>query len=185
MFNLMRFWDRARAVVDRMRGVGNRLPLHGKFFVEHYDANGVLKGKYEVPNGITDEGIHYLENTGFRAVAQITTWYIGIIDNASFTAVADADTMASHAGWIESTAYTNSPDNRATWSPGAAASRQITNGTTADFSINATVTLKGIFITSVNTKGGTTGTLWSTALFGSNVNVVNGDTLKITYTLAG
>jgi hypothetical protein len=43
--------------------------------------------------------------------------------------------------------------------------------------------LKGIFVTSSNTKNGTTGTLWSTAAFASTVDVSNGDSLKITYTV--
>jgi hypothetical protein len=34
--------------------------------------------------------------------------------------------------------------------------------------------VKGIFIVTNNTKGGTTGTLWSTALFSADVPVANG-----------
>jgi hypothetical protein len=49
--------------------------------------------------------------------------------------------------------------------------------------MNASGTVKGIFITSNNTKSGTSGKLWSTALFSADVPVVNGDQLKITYTL--
>jgi hypothetical protein len=113
----------------------------------------------------------------------VTTWYIGLVENAGFSAFANADTMASHAGWAESSAYTEA--NRPTWTAGAAASRQITNAATVDFSINASVTIKGLFIASNNTKGGTTGTLWSTAAFGSRVALNNGDTLKVTYTLSG
>lgn len=183
MFEPLRMSDRAHGTVDRARGPQNKFPLVGKFIVEHYDANGKLKGTYECPNGIVDAGIHHILETEFRSGAQITTWYIGLVDNSGFSAFANGDTMASHAGWSESSDYDEA--NRPTWSPGAAASRQITNGTTVDFTINATKTIKGIFITSNNTKGGTTGTLWSTAAFGSTVSVVDNDVLKVTYTLSG
>jgi len=183
MFDPLGMSDRAHASVDRARGLDHDLRAAGKFIIEHRDAQGNLKGKYELPNGIVDVGIHHLLDSGFRATAQITAWYIGLIDNAGFTALANGDTMSSHTGWAESTAYSNA--NRVQWSPIAAATRLITNTTTSDFNINAAATLKGIFITSNNTKGGTTGTLWSTAAFGSNVTVANGDTLKITYTLSG
>lgn len=155
----------------------------GTVKIEHFNKHGEYVGTYEFPNGIVDVGLNHILNTQFDAGSQVTTWYIGLIDNASFTALAAADTMSSHAGWIEATAYDEA--TRVTWSTGVASGRSITNGTTADFSMNATATIKGIFITSNNTKGGTTGTLWSTAAFASNVSVSNGDSLKITYTVSG
>lgn len=157
--------------------------LRGRFQIQHFNKAGELIGTYDIPNGIVDEGINHLLDVGFHAASQITTWYIGLVDNAGFSAFANGDTMASHAGWAESTAYSEA--TRPEWTEDAPASRSITNSTTVDFSINASVTLKGIFITSDNTKGGTTGTLWSSAAFASNVTANNGDTLKITYTLSG
>jgi len=159
------------------------MPVRGKFFLEHFNKADELLGRYEIPNGIVDVGMNYLLETGFHGGTAVTTWYIGLIDNDGFSALAAADTMASHAGWSESSAYSNA--NRPTWSVGAAATRAVTNSSTVDFNINATATIKGIFITSNNTKGGTTGTLWSTAAFASNVGVSSGDVLKVTYTVSG
>ncbi len=160
-----------------------KMGMKGRFYIEHFDVNGKLKGKYEVPNGIVDVGMNHILDTQFHNTAAVSTWYIGLVDNAAFSAFANADTMAAHAGWAESIAYTEA--NRIEWAEDAAAARAITNSTTSDFSINATVTLKGIFITSDNSKSGTAGVLWSTAAFASNVSAVNGDTLKITYTVSG
>jgi hypothetical protein len=158
--------------------------LTGRFVVEHRDVEGTLKGVYEFPNGIVDEGINSLLDVGFHGETQIGTWYIGLVDNSGWSAFADADTLSSHAGWAESTSYTEA--NRVTWNEGAAATRAITNATTADFSINATGNLKGIFVSSNNVKStGNTGTLWSTAAFSSVVATANGDTLKVTYTISG
>jgi len=157
--------------------------LKGRFQIEHRNEAGELVGKYDFPNGIVDVGLNHILETEFNGGTPITTWYMALIDNGSFSALANADTMSSHAGWIENDDYTQA--TRPEWTAGTAATRAITNASTVDFSINATVTLKGIFITSVSTKNGTTGTLWSTAAFSANVSAVNGDTLKVTYTVSG
>jgi hypothetical protein len=159
-----------------------KLAMRGRFLVEHL-RDGQVIGQYSAPNGIVDVGLNHILETQFRSGTQVTSWFIGLIDNSGFSALSNSDTMSSHSGWSESTAYSNA--NRPQWTPGAASGRQITNSTTVDFSINATATIKGIFVTSSNVKGGTSGTLWATAAFGANVPVQNGDTLKITYTVSG
>lgn len=159
-----------------------RCSIRGFFLIEHRDKNGKLLGIYRVPNGIVDVGANHLLETEFHAGSQATTWYIGLVDNAGYTGWAVGDTMSSHAGWTEATGYSGA--NRPQWTCGAAASRQITNATTVDFAITGSATLKGIFITTGQVKGATTGTLWSVALFSSTVAVNNGDTLKVTYTIS-
>ena len=162
----------------------NRMNMKGAFKIEHRGVDGELKGVYDFPNGIVDEGLDSILDVQFHAASQITTWYIGLVDNSGWTAFADADTLASHAGWSESTNYSEA--NRVEWEEDAASSRSITNSTTADFSVNANGNMKGIFVSSNNVKStGNTGTLWSTAAFSSVVAVTNGDTLKVTYTVSG
>jgi len=167
--------------------VEQKVGLHGRFSVQCIDKNGVEKWSEDFNNGITDEGIAYLLDLGFHGDNDdITTWYCGLIDNLSFSALDAGDTAAQIGGsngWSELTAYTEA--NRVEWTEGATAARVMTNSTPMDFSMNATNTVKGIFIVSSNTKSGTTGTLWSTAAFSSNASVENGDTLKVTYTING
>jgi hypothetical protein len=134
----------------------------------------------EFMNGITDQGIHYLLEAGFRSGTAITAWYAGLIDNAGFTGVDASDVMSSHTGWTENQNYDESV--RQTLSFGAAASRAITAA--VSFTMNATVTIEGIFVPSVNTKGATTGTLWSTALFTTAPALVSGNVLTANYTLS-
>lgn len=161
-----------------------QLKLKGHFVIEHRDRDDNLKAVYEFPNGIVDEGLNHILDTQFNGGSQVTTWYVGLVDNSGWTAFADADTLSSHSGWAESTNYTES--NRVTWPSDAAASRSISNAVTANFSVNATGNLKGIFVSSNNVKStGNTGTLWSTAAFSSVVATSNGDTLKVTYTISG
>jgi len=135
----------------------------------------------DFPNGITDVGIHYaldrLTDVGSPAAV---TWYAGLIDNASFTGVAAADTSASHSGWIENQDFSESV--RQTLGFSAAAARTISDS--VSFSINATVTIQGLFVISESTKGGTTGTLFSTALFSSPPVLVSSNTLTANYALS-
>lgn len=164
--------------------MNDTMQMKGAFKIEHRGADGELKGTYDFPNGIVDEGLNHILDTQFHATSQVTTWYIGLVDNSGWTAFADADVLSSHAGWAELTDYTEA--NRVTWAEDAAATRSITNTTTADFSINVNNNVKGVFVSSNNVKStGNTGTLWSTAAFSSVVVVQNGDTLKVTYTVSG
>jgi hypothetical protein len=158
----------------------HQLPLRGAYYIEHRNSDGKLIGLYRVPNGIVDVGMNDLLDVHFGASSQHTAWYIGLIDNSGYTGVSNSDTLASHTGWTEATPYSG---NRVAWSVGSASSRSISNSSTADFSITSSATLKGIFVT--DQASGTTGILWSTALFSSTVSVQNGDTLKITYTVSG
>jgi len=159
-----------------------RLPLKGKFQIQHFNKAGELVGNYDVPNGIVDIGINTLLDVMFDSGSQITTWYIGLINNAGTPTLSNSDTMGSHV-WTESQDY--AAGTRPEWTAGEPSSRTITNAAPVDFAIDDTVTLKGIFIVSNNTKGGTTGILWSTAQFATLVTANNGDTLKVTYTVSG
>jgi len=153
----------------------------GLFSVDHMRA-GELLARYEFPNGVTTVGKNHALDVVFGGTTQVSEWYIGMINGSGFTSVSATDTMSSHAGWTEFTSYSNA--TRLAWTDSPTSSGSKTSASTADFTYNATGTLKGIFIASDNTKGGTTGTLWATALFSSDIGVVNTDILKITYTVA-
>lgn len=166
-----------------MKDLKNRIDFKNPIKVQCFDKDGNLKWEEEVFNGIVDEGIHYLLDAGFNGGSQDTTHYVGLVDNSGFTAFDNGDTMASHSGWSENTDYDEA--TRVAWNPDAAASRAVTNSTTVDFTMNATATIKGIFVSSNSTKSGTTGTLWATAAFSSTASVVSSDVLKVTYTVSG
>lgn len=162
------------------------MQIKGLFRVQHLDKEGNLKGAYDVPNGIVDEGLNHILDTQFHAGTPVSPWYIGLIDNLGFSALANGDTAAEingTNGWDELSEYTEGI--RQEWTEGAAAARSMTNAVTVDFSINATKTIKGIFVVSTSTVDGVGGEIWSTAAFASTVSAVNGDTLKITYTVSG
>lgn len=89
--------------------------------------------------------------------------------------------MASHAGWTESAAYSNATRPSLAFSAASAGSKA--TSAAAAFNINATDTIKGAATTTVNTKSGTTGILYSAGLFtGGDRAVANGDTLSVSGT---
>lgn len=133
-------------------------------------------------NSVPNVFLNHALDVIFHDVTKISTWYVGLIEDTSWSAFAAGDTMASHSGWTESTAYDEA--TRPAWPEGAASGQSITNATSVDFTMNATKTIKGFFLTSDNTKGGTAGTLGPCFLFsGGDRSVVDDDVLKVTATV--
>lgn len=174
---IRRFWKK----VILPLGVLPSLTPEGVWSLQHIRNGEVIGCQPVIFNGITDEGKTSNLDVYFRNQTQLASWYFGLVDNSGFTAFDDADVMTSHSGWSEFVTYSEA--TRVQWSPDAAASNSISNATPATINITATATLKGGFIVSNSTKSGTSGTLWATVAFTSNVDVVNGDQLKLTYTV--
>lgn len=162
--------------MDQVKSI---LGLRGRFDVVCVDKDGNEKWRDTAFNAVTTEGLNHILDVQFHAETQVTTWYIGLIRDDNYSALAAGDTLASHAGWEEADEYTG---NRLEWTEGAAAAGSMTNGTSVDFPMTDTETIKGAFLSSVAT--GTAGKLYCTALFtGGDKACANGDTLKVTYTL--
>jgi hypothetical protein len=165
--------------------------------VEHHynvvctDSRGNTKWTEDFDNLVTTEGMNkYLDATLKTGLAS-PAWYVGLIDNAGFGAIAATDTAAKITNttpnspttndWAESEAYTEA--TRVAYTPGTISAGSVDNSTSkAAFSMNATKTINGCFLVSVNTKHGTTGTLLGVGSFGSTRGVNSGDTLNVTLT---
>jgi hypothetical protein len=167
---------------------GEAAQATGKYYVECHDKDGNLKWTAESKNLVVNAGLAYMAGTALTSVTQITTWYLGLYGAGASNTPAAGDTMASHAGWTEVTAYSNANRVTATFVTATTANPSVVTNTAspAVFNINGTTTVGGAFLTSENTKGGTTGTLFSAADFGSpgDRSVVDGDTLSVTYTFS-
>lgn len=182
-------------------GAHDLINARGRFTVEHVRNGEVLRTE-SFPNGITNEGKNALLNVMFHGQTAITAWYLGLIDNTGYTALASADIYdninQAGNGWDEFTSYTDAANassavTRPAWAEDAASGQSITNSSVAVFDITGTGTVKGVFLVgggpAPSTKGdhdaSTSSKLWATALFGSgDVAVLNGDQLKVTYTVS-
>jgi hypothetical protein len=180
--------DQVAASVVRNSQPTESVKAGGVFAIECIDKDGNLKWKAESKNLVVNQGLQTMNAVYFTSGTQITTWYIGLYGAASSNNPAAGDTMSSHIGWTEVTAYSNANRPTATFAtPTTADPSVVTNSASpASFSINGTATVGGAFLTSNNTKGGTTGTLFSAADFQSpgDRSVVSGDTLNVTYTFS-
>ena len=167
---------------------GETAQATGKYHVECRDKDGHLKWTAESKNLVVNAGLAYMAGTALTSVAQITTWYLGLYGAAASNTPAAGDTMSSHVGWTEIVPYSNANRVTATFVTATTANPSVVTNTAspAIFNIDDTATVGGAFLTSSNTKSGTTGTLFSAADFGSpgDRSVVSGDTLSVTYTFS-
>jgi len=158
----------------------NNLTLKNIYEVVCLDSEGKEKWREEVQNLVVDTGLNDILDKYWKGSTYSATHYVGLMKTG--TTVAAADTMSTHTGWAESADYTESV--RQTLTLGTVASKSVDNtASKAEFSINATVTITGAFITTSNTKSGTAGTLIGAVAFGSSRAVISGDTLQVTCTL--
>jgi len=160
----------------------------GVYHIECHDKDGNLKWSADSKNLVVNEGLQYMAGTALTSVTQITAWYIGLYGAGASNTPASGDTMASHAGWTEVVPYSNATRVAATFVTATLGNPSVvTNSASpATFTINATATVGGAFLTSGSAKSGTTGTLFSAADFSApgDRSVVSGDVLSVTYTFS-
>lgn len=139
--------------------------LHG-FVIEE-------KWREKVRNLVMTAGKTDIVDKYFKGSSYTATWYMGLKGTGT---IAAGDTLASHAGWTEVTPYSgNRP--AITWGSTSAGSN---TASAVSYSINATATVAGAFVCTVNT--GTSGVLYSCSDFAASRNVASGDTLNVTPT---
>jgi hypothetical protein len=155
----------------------------GVFEVTLYDKDGNVKCKRKLNNGVVDVGINKLLDIMFGSDAKISTWYIGLISSSGYSGLSSSDTMGSHGGWTEFTGYSDT--DRQAWTAGSASGKAISNASPVTVTANTSGTVKGFFISSDDTKGGTSGVLWATSLFADgDMSVVSSDVIGVVYTVS-
>lgn len=182
--------DASAVAVGRAGAQDETVRARGSYTVECYGSDGKLKWADVIENLVVNVGKADLLDKYFAGSAYTAAWYLGLVDGASTPTYNAADTMASHAGWTENVGYSAATRPAPTWSAatgtggGAGTAGTGAKSTTATaFAINATSTIAGCFLTTNNTKSGTTGILYSSGSFtGGNRSVASGDTLNVTYT---
>ncbi len=146
--------------------------------------NATIAWTEEIRNLVTTEGKNDQLTQYFKGSAYTATPFLGLVNNAGFTAYSTGDTAAQIGGtngWAEGTPYSNA--TRVAWVGGTASGGSIDNtASVAAFNINATLTVRGGFVATSSTKNGTAGKLYGEADFSVARSVVSGDTLNVTST---
>lgn len=180
--------DIATAQVTSGRAAGEGLKGGGVFEVKCYDADGNLKWEASKHNLVVNVGLQDMNTKYFSGSSYTAAWYLGLYGSGSTNNPAAGDTMASHAGWTEVTAYSQATRPACSFGTATTADPSVISNSAspATYSINGTTVVGGAFLTSNNTKGGTTGILFSAADFAApgDRSVVSGDTITVTYTFS-
>jgi hypothetical protein len=156
----------------------------GQYSVECYDAEGNLKWSDTIKNLVVTVGKNDLLDKYFAGTTYTAAWYMGLVDNASFSAYAAGDTLASHGGWLEFLNYSGANRTTVGWNAASSGSKV---STTSAFSINSAGTVLGALLCTTQTKNtasnGGAGVLYSAGSFtGGARTVASGDVLNVTYT---
>lgn len=191
---LSNFGDHAVASLQANVVGSETVGIEGSYHVVCRDAAGNVKWEDQFPNLVNAVGKQLMLDTLLSGSAYTTTGpFLGLISGASPTFAA-ADTMTSHSGWTEFTAYTvGGSAVRGTASFSAATSTGTTpsNVTTkAASAITYTITgaggtVGGCFLVTgtgaVSTLSSTAGTLYSAGAFSTAKVTTAGDTVSVTY----
>jgi hypothetical protein len=181
-------FDLATAEVASGGNALGRAMAGGVFTVQCHDVEGNLKWEDSQPNLVVNVGLQDMNTQYFLGSGYTAAWYLGLYGAGATNDPAAGDTMASHAGWVEEVGYSQATRPVATFGTATTADPSVITNflAPAAFSINATAVIGGAFLTSDNTKGGTTGILFSAADFASpgDRSVVSGDTISVTYTFS-
>lgn len=157
--------------------------IEGIYLVTCRDKDGNIVWTDQIENLITTVGKNNILDTYLEGSSYTATWYLGLIGATGYTTgVAAGDTAASHGGWAENTSYSQATRPAAVFDDAAAGVKALTSALA--FSINASTTIKGCFLISNNTKGGTTGILLSAGLFNTDKVADNGYQIDVSYSLS-
>lgn len=164
----------------------------GWWTVECLDADGNIVWSKEFPNTVATVGKNaMLDNALAGSAYTVTGPFVGLISSTSFSAISAADTMSSHAGWLEAgnanTPHYSGSRPTAAWSAASAGAKALS--TAAVFNMTGSGTVKGAFMAygsgASATIDNTSGTLFSAGLFsGGDQAVVNGNVLNVSYSVS-
>ena len=185
LLNQAKSTDVVASQLTRTLEAKDKVAAGGVFTVQCFDKDGNLKWEDQKHNLVVNSGLQDMNTQYFKGSGYTATWYIGLYGAAATNDPAAGDTAASHAGWTEITPYSNANRPTATFGTATTADPSVidNSGSPAQFNIDDTATIGGAFLISDNTKGGTTGVLFSASDFAApgDRSVASGDTLNIFY----
>jgi len=163
-----------------------RVGAGGVFTVTCHGPDGQFKWADTFHNLVVNQGLQDMNSQYFKGSGYTAAWYLGLVTGpGSGTTFAAGNTLASHAGWTENTAYTGNR-KAVTFGTATTADPSVIDNSAApsSFTMNANAqVIAGAFLCSV--ASGTSGVLFSAGDFtGGDKTVDSGDTLAVTYTFS-
>lgn len=137
-------------------------------------------------NLVTTVGVNTLLNATFAVGLASPAWYLGMIAGGSTPTFTTSDVMASHAGWSEIVGSNVTQTTRQAWTPGTVSGGIVSNSSSsASYTIaSGSPTLQGLFMVDNNTLAGSTGNLYSEAVFDEGAQTtVTGNVIVLVATL--
>lgn len=173
-------------------GFGEKALLQGHFAMQCFDKlDGELLWQEDFDNVVCTPAKNLNLDTFLAGSAYTVTGpFLGLISSASFSAVSAADTMASHAGWLEA-GSANAPTfsgarQTAVYASASAGSKALSPALA--FTMTGSGTVQGAFVVlgtgAVATLASTAGTLLSAGAFGTPQPVISGNVVTVSWSLA-
>lgn len=158
----------------------SELRLGGTFYVECF-RDGKLLWKEPIKNLVVNVGLQNALDSALLNGTQTTTWYVGLLTNAT----PSSTWTMTDAGGAEEVDYSEAA--RPTWTGVRTAQLATNTAAKALFTIDVGDTsVYGAFLSSNNTKSGTSGVLFAAGLFTSaRTGLQIDDELYITYEIQG
>ena len=147
---------------------------HIEYLVECFGPDGSKKWEERFSNLVTTAGKTDIIDKYLKGSSYTAAFYCGLKGTGS---AAVGDTLASHAGWSEISAYSGNR-KAITWGTTSGGSN---TASAVAFPITGTATVAGAFVCTVST--GTSGTLYSAGDFSVSRGVGSGDTINVTPTM--
>jgi len=187
--NLNIFRDNAdlRYAAKHQRESG--LNFHGHVYTDHFRDGKLLHHCDQGGNTFTTEGMARILNIVFRAQTTESAIYVGIFKSNVTPAVGDTAAAklgaAGTYGECQDADYDSPATNKPAYTIASTSTASCTNAASAaSFTMNASITVYGAFLSTAAAKTATTGTLFCAKAFSSSRAVIADDVLSVTYVIS-
>ncbi len=171
--------------------IESHLGFHGIWQCDQYRDGVLISGGYpEPPNTFCTAGMARMLNIILHDIAKSAAnmWYVGIFKTNITPAVGDTVAKLGNGnawGECQDADYDSPATNKPVYNPADTATATITNAASkAEFTIAATITVYGAFLSSVAAKTATSGYLLAGKKFTASRAVIDNDELAVTYIVA-
>ena len=171
--------DIMSAEVTKRPGVGAGIKVGGHFEVVCRGTDGKIKWEDTIENLVVNVGLQHILDTVFSGGAAIDPWYIGL--TATAPSPAAGDTMASHVGWAEFTAYDEV--TRQAWVEVRSGQSMTNAASKAAFTVDTdSSVIGGAFLVESSTISESASVLMAVGAFSGGDKIADDDdTLEVTY----